>query len=65
MLKESSWGFCGKGTYHGYCKDRPDAWSDLGAQHVDWFGALATLSIGGRYTTYTRTVTSHTKAGFT
>ena len=64
VLSLNSWAFCGKGTYHGYCEDRPDKWSDLKAHNVNWTGALATLSIGGRYTTYTRRVTSHTRSGF-
>ena len=64
VLKLTSWGFCGKGSAHGYCKDRPDAWSDLAKQHVNWTGALATLSLGTRYATWTRRVTQHTKSSF-
>ena len=64
VLKLTSWGFCGKGSAHGYCKDRPDAWSDLSKQHVNWTGALATLSLGTRYATWSRRVTQHTKSAF-
>ena len=64
VLKLTSWGDCGKGSSHGYCKDRPDAWSSLSSQHVDWTGALATLSLGGRYATWTRRVTGHGRGWF-
>ena len=60
MLKpqRTSWGDCGEGSKHGYCVDRPDAWSKLPAG-VNWTGALATLSLGARYATWTRRVTDH------
>ena len=64
ILKLTSWGDCGKGSSNGYCKDRPDRWSDLGHEHVNWTGALATLSLGGRYATWTKTVTRHGKGWF-
>ena len=48
-MKRTSWADCGKGSAHGYCKDRPDAWSDLGAEHVNWTGATATLLLGAQY----------------
>ena len=64
VLKLTSWGDCGKGSKHGYCKDRPDAWSRLASQHVNWTGALATLSLGGRYATWTRRVTKYTPGAF-
>ena len=57
VLELTSWGFCGKGSSRGYCKDRPDAWSAL--PHRNWTGALATLSLGTRIATWTRTVKSH------
>ena len=64
VLKLTSWGFCGKGSEHGYCKDRPDRWSDLSKEHVDWTGALVTLSLGAHYATWTRRVTKHTRGAF-
>ncbi len=63
ILELTSWGFCGKGSKHGYCKDRPDAWSAL--PHRNWTGALATLSLGTRIATWTRTVKSHGAGWFT
>ena len=36
VLKLTSWGDCGKGSSHGYCKDRPDAWSNLGKHSANW-----------------------------
>jgi hypothetical protein len=64
VLKLTSWGDCGKGSEHGYCKDRPDAWSSLAREHVNWTGALATLSLGGRYATWTRKVSHHGRGWF-
>lgn len=63
ILQLTSWGFCGKGSAHGYCKDRPDAWSAL--PRKNWTGALATLSLGTRIATWTRKVTSHGPGWFT
>ena len=60
VLDIHSWAFCGKGSTRGTCVDRPDKWSNLSATAVNWTGALATLSLGGRYATYTRTVLHHT-----
>ena len=59
VLNVHSWGFCGKGSKRGTCVDRPDAWSNLKATNVDWTGALATLNMGGRYTTWTRNVSTY------
>ena len=58
VFKKTSWADCGKGSEHGYCVDRPDAWSRL-PRNVDWTGALATMLLGTHYAVWTRTVTKH------
>ena len=63
ILQLTSWGFCGEGSAHGYCKDRPDSWSAL--PRKNWTGALATLSLGTRIATWTRKVTSYGPGWFT
>ena len=37
----------------------------LAATGIDWTGALATLNVGDRFTTYTRTVRNHTRGSST
>ena len=59
VLDLHSWAFCGKGSHVGTCVDRKDKWSDLTKFNVSMKGALATLSLGGRYATYTRKVKTH------
>jgi hypothetical protein len=57
VFKKTSWADCGKGSEHGYCKDRPDAWSRL--PHRNWTGALATMLLGTQYAVWTRSITKH------
>ena len=64
ILRRTSWADCGKGSAHGYCKDRPDAWSDLGAEHVNWTGATATLLLGAQYAVWTKPVKAHGRGWF-
>ena len=59
VLNIFSWAFCGKGSHAGTCVDRADKWSDLSKFNTSMKGALATLSLGGRYATYTRKVKTH------
>ena len=59
VLDLFSWAFCGKGSHVGTCVDRKDRWSDLSKFNTSMKGALATLSLGGRYATYTRKIKTH------
>ena len=48
VLSLNSWAFCGKGTYHGFCKDRPDRYARLAGTMSRGRACQAHHSLAGR-----------------
>ena len=61
MNSLQGWATTAAASSRGRVVDQPEPWSGgLAATGVDWTGARATLNVGDRFTTYTRTVANHT-----